>query len=282
MAFMSFISFILSLGVFVLILLFLSAIFWMFMFIDALKRRDILWIVLFIFCFFTGFLSGVIAIIYFFVVYKAKANTILKLAGISAIINIFILIPSFIFGALIVSPENNPFVQAVTLTLLLIGIIAGLIILYGYFKLAKTLKLKFLRIMVIISFAFVIILSLLDLALIFMMSGAIITALSFAFLLFSLVELIFGIGVLKLKEKFKGIAIALGIAYLIYGAIKLVQGAFFTSDIISTLSLIIGIAISILEAVLFFRAAKSFQDIIGKTEPIKKIISKNAKKRLIS
>lgn len=210
------------------------------------------------------------------------ATKIFKWAAIGAIINIVILIPSFIFGALLVSQQQNPYIQMATFALLFIGIIAGLIILYGYFKLAKALKLKFLKIMVIISFAFVIILSLLDLALIFMMSEAIITALSFALLLFSLIELIFGISILKLKEKFKGIATALGIAYLIYGATKLVQGAFFTSDILSILSLIIGIAISILEAMLFFRAAKSFQTIISKAEPIKKIISKNAKKRLTS
>jgi len=211
-----------------------------------------------------------------------NTTKIFKWAAIGAIINIVILIPSFIFGALLVSQQQNPYVQMATFALLFIGIIAGLFILYGYFKLAKALRLKFLKIMVIISFAFVIILSLLDLVLIFLMSETIITALSFTLLIFSLIELIFGISVLKLKEKFKGIAVALGIVYVIYGAVKLVQGAFFNSDILSIFSLIIGIAISILEAILFFRAAKSFQDIISKAEPIKKIISKNAKKRLTS
>ena len=67
---MGFIEIILGLGFFIIILIILSYIFWLVMFIDALKRRDILWIILFIFCFFTGFLSGIIAIIYYFVAYK--------------------------------------------------------------------------------------------------------------------------------------------------------------------------------------------------------------------
>lgn len=56
----------------VVILGILGFIFWLWMFIDALKHRDILWIVLFVFCFFTGFLQGIIAIIYYFVVYRNR------------------------------------------------------------------------------------------------------------------------------------------------------------------------------------------------------------------
>jgi hypothetical protein len=56
--------------VLIIILLIAGYIFWLWMFIDALKKRDTLWIVLFIFCFFTGFLGGLIATIYWFVEYK--------------------------------------------------------------------------------------------------------------------------------------------------------------------------------------------------------------------
>jgi hypothetical protein len=61
---------ILGLGTFVLIILVIGYIFWLWMFIDALKKRDILWIALFIFCFFTGFLSGLIATLYYYIVYR--------------------------------------------------------------------------------------------------------------------------------------------------------------------------------------------------------------------
>jgi hypothetical protein len=67
---MDFLAAILGLGAFVLIILVIGYIFWLWMFIDCLKKRDILWITLFIFCFFTGFLSGLIATLYYYIVYK--------------------------------------------------------------------------------------------------------------------------------------------------------------------------------------------------------------------
>jgi hypothetical protein len=67
---MNIFAWILGLGAVVIILLIISYVFWLLMFIDAVKKRDILWIFLFIFCFFTGFLSGIIATIYYFVAYR--------------------------------------------------------------------------------------------------------------------------------------------------------------------------------------------------------------------
>lgn len=67
---MGIIAAILGMGMFFVFLIILGYIFWLCMFIDALRRRDVLWIVLFIFCFFTGFLSGIIALIYYFVAYN--------------------------------------------------------------------------------------------------------------------------------------------------------------------------------------------------------------------
>lgn len=56
--------------VLILVLVVLSYIFWVVMFVDALKKRDLLWIALFIFSFFTGFLSGLLALIYYFAEYR--------------------------------------------------------------------------------------------------------------------------------------------------------------------------------------------------------------------
>ena len=69
---MSLVGWILGLGTIIIILLIISFVFWLIMFIDAVKKRDALWIVLFIFCAFTGFLSGIIATIYYFVAYKRQ------------------------------------------------------------------------------------------------------------------------------------------------------------------------------------------------------------------
>lgn len=71
---MGLIETILGLGIFfvvvLIILAVLSYVFWLVMFIDALKRRDMLWIALFIFCALTGVLSGIIAAVYYWEVYK--------------------------------------------------------------------------------------------------------------------------------------------------------------------------------------------------------------------
>ena len=61
-----------ALLVFLIILAIISYIFWLWMFIDAVKKRDNMWIILFIVSFLTGFLSGVIAGIYYIVEYKKK------------------------------------------------------------------------------------------------------------------------------------------------------------------------------------------------------------------
>lgn len=58
--------------VFLVILAILSYVFWLWMFIDAVKKRDTMWILLFVVSFLTGFLSGIIAFIYYMVVYKKK------------------------------------------------------------------------------------------------------------------------------------------------------------------------------------------------------------------
>ncbi|NOZ80791.1 MAG: hypothetical protein GXP63_03900 [DPANN group archaeon] len=69
---MSLIAWLASFGIIIVILIILGYIFWLVMFIDALKRRDTLWILLFVLSFFTGFLNGILATIYYFVVYKPQ------------------------------------------------------------------------------------------------------------------------------------------------------------------------------------------------------------------
>lgn len=65
---------ILGLGIGIVLLIIVLALacylFWLWMFIDALARRDTLWIALFIVCFFVAGLSGIIAFVYYITVYK--------------------------------------------------------------------------------------------------------------------------------------------------------------------------------------------------------------------
>ena len=60
-----------ALGIWMIILL-IGLLFWAWMFHDALKTRDTLWIILFIFCFLTGVGQSIIAIVYYFLVYRVK------------------------------------------------------------------------------------------------------------------------------------------------------------------------------------------------------------------
>jgi hypothetical protein len=66
----------LGLGIGLVVLLLVSIIanfvFWLWMLVDALRKRDTLWIALLIFSFFTGFLSGLMATVYWFVVYRKR------------------------------------------------------------------------------------------------------------------------------------------------------------------------------------------------------------------
>ena len=75
---MGIIGWIIGMGAVIIILTIIGYIFWLFMFIDALKRRDTLWILLFILSFFTGFLSGILATIYYFVIYKSQKEQTAK------------------------------------------------------------------------------------------------------------------------------------------------------------------------------------------------------------
>ena len=57
-----------------LILILIGYLFWVWMFMDALAHRDVMWIVLFAFSFFTGFLPGVIAAVYYTTVYRRETE----------------------------------------------------------------------------------------------------------------------------------------------------------------------------------------------------------------
>ncbi|MBI5798086.1 hypothetical protein HZA98_04250 [Candidatus Woesearchaeota archaeon] len=48
----------------------LTLIFWIWMFADAIKKKDTAWIILLIIALFTGFFALVFALIYYFTLYK--------------------------------------------------------------------------------------------------------------------------------------------------------------------------------------------------------------------
>ena len=67
---------VLFLLILLLIVLIIGYVFWVWMFIDALTRRDTLWIALFIISFLTGFLPGIMASVYYYTVYKKERGQI--------------------------------------------------------------------------------------------------------------------------------------------------------------------------------------------------------------
>lgn len=67
---MSLFSWAMSFGGTYLVLLIFSYIFWLVMIIDAVKQKDIPWIVAFVLCAFTGFLSVIVSAIYYISAYK--------------------------------------------------------------------------------------------------------------------------------------------------------------------------------------------------------------------
>ena len=48
--------------------------FWLWMVIDAIKQRDMFWVVLFVVSFLTGFLGGVLAGVYYVTVYRPRVK----------------------------------------------------------------------------------------------------------------------------------------------------------------------------------------------------------------
>lgn len=67
---MSLFSWAMGFGGTYLVLLIFSYIFWLVMLIDAVKQKDVPWMVAFVLCAFTGLLSVIVSSIYFIVSYK--------------------------------------------------------------------------------------------------------------------------------------------------------------------------------------------------------------------
>lgn len=67
---MEVIGILLELGAILIILMLIGFMFWMWMFIDALKKRDMMWVALFVVSLMTGALSGLVAGLYYLIVYK--------------------------------------------------------------------------------------------------------------------------------------------------------------------------------------------------------------------
>jgi len=175
----------------------------------------------------------------------------LKWAAIAAIINAIIVIPGFVLGFLTGYLQDNAAVKIITLIILPIALIAGLLVLNGYFILSKKFKLNFLKIMTLITVVFTVVLTVLDIFLILQPSAALSKLTLVLLVLLGVEEILFGISIFKLKKKISRLPVALGVLYII-------SGAFFMTVVLAAISPIIGLVTCILEAILFSRAAKKF------------------------
>ena len=179
-------------------------------------------------------------------------NKTLKIASIAAIITAALMIPVFGFAVALDVFKENITIKVITAVLVISGIPLGILILRGYLFLANKNKLDFLKRITTIAIVFLIVVSSLE-AMIIFHDITKSTLLNIALLIvMGCIDILFGIAILKLKKKFGKIITGIGVIYI-------VQGVCMVTVILGLLIPFTGIASSILEAILFFRAAKKYK-----------------------
>ncbi|MBU4283550.1 MAG: hypothetical protein KKA61_00305 [Nanoarchaeota archaeon] len=171
-----------------------------------------------------------------------------KISAWSAIINAVIVIPLLVIISIVLSQPGNIVLLSSYILISLISLIAYILILMGFISLANLTKNIFLRNMayvILVVGILSLIIEIMTLFKEFAISDIVIL------IIVGITSILFGISVLKLKEVFGGIATGLGVLYII-------EGAFEVTIIFVLLVPLTMIIISILEAILFFNAAKKY------------------------
>ncbi len=173
-----------------------------------------------------------------------------KIPAWCAIISAILIIPSFVIGVLSAALMGNTTVRISLIAILVMGMVLLIIKALGYLQLANTLHVPLLKNMVYLLIIFGVINAtyniITNITIINPLYGIIFLVLNGALFI------VFGVAVMKLKESFK-ISKSLGVMYIVTGAI-------IVSIILALLMPLLSIAIAILEAILFFSAAKGQQD----------------------
>lgn len=179
--------------------------------------------------------------------YRSKGIYInLKVSAWAAIISAIILVPSFILGFLMGLMPENKTIYTLSIIVTIIGTLISFPTFFGFIRIAKINKLKFLEVMMYVSLIITIIFNIL----IFSTRNNLISNLGFLMLL-GIVGVITGIAVFKLESSFGGIMTAIGVMYVI-------NGILLVSVIFVFLIPLTGIASNVLEAIFFFRASEKY------------------------
>lgn len=173
-----------------------------------------------------------------------KKNSFYKWVAWAAIINLVF----FFFAMMVVVLRIN----SLTIAIGIIEFIVTVLILIGFIKLAEKTRNKILKVTAIMTIILVAV---------FLINLSNLYYTLILASLMTLVTIIFGISILKLKELFGKIATALGIIIIISGFLKglVIMNVYAMSFAVLFLGLLtipISVAILIIEAILFFRASR--------------------------
>lgn len=175
----------------------------------------------------------------------------LKYSAIAGIITFLTVIPVIIFEVLKGLNKLTGTLATYYVITILISLFSYLIFIYGYVLIGSYLKNNLLRIISIISLIFAFILNGFYIGSVYIPELAGLFFSIIVLLLYGVIEIIFGISVLKLKGLFGGLATGMGV-------LMIITGISFLTVILSILGIILLIPIYILGIMILFKASKKF------------------------
>ncbi len=171
----------------------------------------------------------------------------LRISAWAAIAAAVIAIPSGIIGLLAALMTDNVALNQAIIPLQLITSAIAIVISLGFLKIAEKKNLPFLKNMVLISIAMILLITT------YTVTGLENIAMSiFLMIALGLVELLLGISIFRLKKDFGRPVTALGVFYIINGFFCMTIILFMFIPFTATVA-------SVLEAVVLFRAAKKIK-----------------------
>ncbi len=187
--------------------------------------------------------------------HSQKLKDVLKESKLAAIYSAILIIPAFFIGILL-TQYNTVSMQILNFIIIALTLILSIYILRGYYGIADRHRTKFLQIMIYIALTLNVILAIFGTISLFakttIFSGLFTLILVF---LTAVIYCMFGLSLWNLKNLVKGIIPSLCILYILIG---LLYAAIYSTGMVFLLILLVGIAINILEAVLFHKLYKTY------------------------
>jgi len=183
--------------------------------------------------------------------HSQKLKEVLKDSKIAAIFSAILIIPAFLLG-LTLNVADTLFLQLINFIIVAVTLILTIYILRGYYAIADRHRTRFLKIMVYVALTLNVVISVYGTINIF--AQEVVSKSTFNFILIfltALVYCIFGLTLWNIRHLLKGTITALSILYVI-------NGLFYASILLFLLTPLVGIALSILEAVMFHKFYKYY------------------------